>query len=74
MIREDGIEPDLPGLFVGANLADGIEDADPLPPELLLFIDNIWDFTDGDTDVFREEVRGTYCHELGWGTTWDWKR
>lgn len=65
MVREDGLDPDLLGLFVGPNRAEGWEGGDPLPPEILLFLDNLWDYAEGDEDVFREEVRVTYFHELG---------
>ena len=65
MVREDGLDPDLLGLFVGPNCAEGVESGDPLPPEILLFLENLWDFAEGDEDVFREEVRVTYFHELG---------
>ena len=36
-----------------------------MPPQILLFVENIWDFAEGDEDVFCEEVRVTYYHELG---------
>jgi predicted Zn-dependent protease with MMP-like domain len=65
MVREDGLDPDLLGLFVGPSRAEGAESGDPLPPEILLFVENLWDFADGDEDIFREEVRVTYFHELG---------
>ena len=64
MVR-DGVEPDLLGLFVGPNLAEGVESGDPLPPEILLFLENLWDYAAGDEEIFREEVRVTYYHELG---------
>lgn len=64
MVR-DGIDPDLLGLFVGANCAEGVDGGDPLPPEILLFVDNLWNYAEGDLDVYREEVRVTYFHELG---------
>ncbi len=64
MVR-DGVEPDLLGLFVGPNLAEGVESGDPLPPEILLFLENLRDYAEGDEEVFREEVRVTYYHELG---------
>ena len=64
MVR-DGVEPDLLGLFVGPNLAEGVESGDPLPPEILLFLENLWDYAEGDEEIFREEVRVTYYHELG---------
>ena len=65
MVRADGVDPDLLGLFVGPNCAEGIESGDPLPPEILLFLENLWDYADGDEELFREEVRVTYFHELG---------
>lgn len=65
MVREDGLDPDLLGLFVGPNCAEGVESGDPLPPEILLFLENIWDYAEGDKEIFREEVRVTYFHELG---------
>ena len=65
MVRDDGIDPDLLGLFVGPNCAEGVESGDPLPPEILLFLENLWDYAEGDEDLFREEVRVTYYHELG---------
>ena len=64
MVR-DGVEPDLLGLFVGPNLAEGVESGDPLPPEILLFLENLGDYAEGDEEIFREEVRVTYYHELG---------
>lgn len=64
MVR-DGVEPDLLGLFVGPNWAEGAESGDPLPAEILLFVDNLWDYAEGDEQIFREEVRVTYFHELG---------
>ena len=65
MVRDDGIDPDLLGLFVGPSCAEGIDSGDPLPPEILLFLENLWDYADGDEELFREEVRVTYYHELG---------
>ena len=65
MVRDDGIDPDLLGLFVGPNCAEGLEGGDPLPPEILLFLENLWDYAEGDEEVFCEEVRVTYFHELG---------
>jgi len=60
---EDGIEVDTLGLFTGAD--HDSEDALPLPPQIILFLENLWDFSEGDAEVFREEVRRTYLHELG---------
>ena len=62
-IVDDGYDPDLLGLFVGHDHADG--NGDPLPPEILLFLWNIWDYAGRRTEDYREEVRRTYLHELG---------
>ena len=65
MVEDEGLEPDLLGLFVGPALdeAEGLDD--PLPPEILLFLENLWDYAEEDPGIFREEVRRTYLHELG---------
>ena len=65
MVEDEGVEPDLLGLFVGPALdeAEGLDD--PLPPEILLFLENLWDYAEEDPGIFREEVRRTYLHELG---------
>lgn len=65
MVEDEGIEPDLLGLFVGPALdeAEGLDD--PLPPEILLFLENLWDYAEEDPETYREEVRRTYLHELG---------
>jgi predicted Zn-dependent protease with MMP-like domain len=62
---QDGIEPDTLGLFVGPEFADEGNTATPLPPQILLFLENIWDFVEGDDATFRSEVGLTYMHELG---------
>ncbi len=65
MVEDEGVEPDLLGLFVGPALdeAEGLDD--PLPPEILLFLENLWDYAEEDPEIYREEVRRTYLHELG---------
>ncbi len=62
-LQADGIEPDTLGLFTGAEFAD--EGNDPLPAQIILFLENLWDFAEGDGKVFRKEVRTTFLHELG---------
>lgn len=59
----EGLDPDLMGLFVGDDYA--AEGADPIPPEILLFLVNILDEAEGDMERYREEVRTTLLHELG---------
>ncbi len=62
-LQADGIEADTLGLFTGAEMAE--EGNVPLPPQIILFLENLWDFAEGDGEIFREEVRTTYLHELG---------
>lgn len=60
----DGLDEDLLGLFVGDSRAEGGL-ASPLPPQILLFLENLWEFSDEDWEIFEEEVETTYLHELG---------
>lgn len=62
-LQADGIEADTLGLFCGPDFAD--EAHTPLPPQIILFLENIWDAAGGEGKMFREEVRTTYLHELG---------
>ena len=62
-LQADGIEPDTLGLFTGSEFAD--EGASVLPPQIILFLENLWDFAEGDEEVFSEEVHTTFLHELG---------
>ena len=63
--RRDGIEPDTLGLFVGPDLDEEAHCLSPLPPQIILFLENLWEEAGGDLQVFQEEVRTTYLHELG---------
>ena len=63
--RRDGIEPDTLGLFVGPEFACEENTTLPLPPQIILFLQNLWDLADAEEESFREEVRTTYLHELG---------
>ena len=62
-LQADGIEPDTLGLFTGAEFAD--EGAVVLPPQIILFLENLWDFAEGDEAIFCDEVHTTFLHELG---------
>jgi predicted Zn-dependent protease with MMP-like domain len=62
-LQADGIEADTLGLFTGAEFAD--EGASVLPPQIILFLENLWDFAEGDKQVFCDEVHTTFLHELG---------
>jgi predicted Zn-dependent protease with MMP-like domain len=61
---EDGVDPDLLGVFAGEAFPDEPAAA-PMPAHIILFLDNIWDEAAGDEENFLREVRTTYLHELG---------
>jgi predicted Zn-dependent protease with MMP-like domain len=62
-LQADGIDPDTLGLFTGAEFAE--EGQVPMPPQIILFLENLWDLAGGDEKVFCEEVQTTFLHELG---------
>jgi len=70
-ILAEGWEPDILGLFVGQPHDADPGAPDPLPPQILLFLENLWDYAEEDPAVFRDEVRVTYLHELGHYLGWD---
>jgi predicted Zn-dependent protease with MMP-like domain len=67
----EGFPADILGLFTGS--AHGLELATdhPAPAQILLYLDNLWDFAEGDVEIFREECHLTYLHELGHYFGWD---
>jgi predicted Zn-dependent protease with MMP-like domain len=62
-LQADGIEADTLGLFTGAEFVE--ENDVPLPPQIILFLKNIWDVTETNEKFFCDEVRTTFLHELG---------
>ena len=70
-ILGEEFEPDILGLFVGDPHGMASGEGNPVPAQILLFLENIYDFAEGDLAVFREEVRITYLHELGHYFGWD---
>lgn len=60
----EGIEEDTLGLFVGSDISESIHAA-PIPQQIILYLENIWDLAEGNVEIFREEVRATFLHELG---------
>ena len=56
---------DTLGLFIGASHLDGILEANDLAPQIILFLENLWEFAECDEATYRKEVRTTYLHELG---------
>jgi len=71
MLEDENVEPDILGLFVGSDFAAGPGAADGLPPQILLFLENLWDQAEGDPAIYRKEVHITYLHELGHFSGWD---
>lgn len=67
----EGFEPDILGLFMGSPHGAALSHDNPVPPQIFLYLQSLWDFAEGDLDVFREEVRVTYLHELGHFFGWD---
>src|SRR6266850_2856367 len=59
---KEGIEQDTLGLFVGDAFADAGQSSSPLPPQIILYLENLWDAAEQDEDTFCEEVRATYLH------------
>jgi predicted Zn-dependent protease with MMP-like domain len=61
----EGFDPGTLGLFTGPDRAEHTGAQHPYPPQITLFIENLYLFAGYDLDVFVEEVRTTYLHELG---------
>ena len=61
----EGIAEDSLGLFTGPAFGEEDTCASPLPPQIILYLENLWNFTEGDEEFFLEEVHTTYLHELG---------
>jgi predicted Zn-dependent protease with MMP-like domain len=70
-VLAEGFEPDILGLFTGNAHGTEFRHDNPAPPQILLYLENIWDFAEEDVEVFREETRLTYLHELGHYLGWD---
>jgi predicted Zn-dependent protease with MMP-like domain len=62
---EEGIEGDTLGLFIGDSFAEGEVGGDLLPPQIVLFLENLWECADADDINYRFEIRTTLIHELG---------
>ena len=62
-LQEEGIESDTLGLFTGAEFVE--ENEVPLPPKIILFLENLWNLAETNEKHFRDEVRTTFLHEMG---------
>ena len=65
-----GFEPDILGLFTGSPHGQELAHDNPAPPQILLYVESLWDFAESDVEIFRDEVRLTYLHELGHYLGW----
>jgi len=70
-LLDEGFEDDILGLFTGSAHGTEFREDQPMPAQIILFLENLWDFTEGDEAIFRDEVRITYLHELGHYFGWD---
>ncbi len=70
-VLAEGFEPDLLGLFSGDPLGSEDSAGQGAPPQIHLYIANLWDCCEGDMAAFRREVRVTFLHELGHFLGWD---
>ena len=65
MIR-GGIDGDRTlGLFTGIPYPNSMAMSQRLPPQIILFIGNIWRYSGGQTPTFLAQVRKTLLHEIG---------
>jgi len=64
-------EPDILGMFVGSPHDAQLDETEQISAHILLFVENIWDYVEEDRDIFIEEIRLTYLHELGHYFGWD---
>jgi len=62
-LQADGIDADALGLFTGSEFAD--DGGTVLPPQMILFLENLWVFAEANEEVFCEQVQITFLHELG---------
>ncbi len=70
-LMTQGFEPDILGLFVGDPYGTELSHDQSEPPQILLYVDCLWDYAEGNIGTFQEEVRITYLHELGHYLGWD---
>ena len=64
-LREEGVDDDTLGLFIGEAFPDSASGSQELPAQIILYLDNLWDGTDRNPQLFRQEVRRTLLHEFG---------
>ena len=62
---DEELDPDLLGLFEGNTRGDPMPESPEEMPRIRLFLDNLWDASNGELETYRYEVRITFLHELG---------
>ena len=61
-----GLDPDRTlGLFTGVSYARAIAVSQHLPPQIILFLENILAYVRAELPEFRTQVRRTLLHEIG---------
>lgn len=70
-VLADGFPYDILGLFTGCPHGLEFELANPELPQIFLYLENLREYAEHDMELFREEVRLTYLHELGHYFGWD---
>ena len=62
-IQLDGIEADTLGLFTGPEWV--VAGEVPMPPQIILYLENLWEVAETDERRFGDEIATTFLHELG---------
>ena len=70
-VLAEGFEPDILGLFTGSAHGTELTVTNPAPAVILLYLENLWEFAEEDVEIYRDETRLTYLHELGHYLGWD---
>lgn len=70
-VTADGFPDDILGLFTGSPHGAELESTNPALPQILLYLENLWDEAEENLPTFQDEVRLTYLHELGHYFGWD---
>ncbi|HSI85819.1 MAG: metallopeptidase family protein [Candidatus Methylacidiphilales bacterium] len=60
-----GFRPNLLGVFLGLKREDARAGHSVIPPQICLFVENLWWQAGYNEERFRDEVRLTLYHELG---------
>jgi hypothetical protein len=69
-LQADGIEVDALGLFVGPDFAD-VEHV-PLPPQIILFLENLWGLQTVMKRFFARKCGRLFCTR--WDIILDWMK